>query len=70
MPKIYLHYDGELGPGHTLVWQQESGSPFTERCLGDALAAFVRSYESKHGKAAYAGGMYHTLAVVLRCCWW
>lgn len=57
MPKIYLHYDGELGPDHTLVWQQGSDTPFTERSLGGALAAFVRSYESKHGKEAYAGGM-------------
>lgn len=67
MPKIYLHYDGGLGPDHTFVWQQERDSPFTERSLSDALSAFARSYESKHGREAYAGGICFT-GVLLCCC--
>lgn len=64
MPKIYLHYEGDLGPEHTSVWQQGRGVPFTERSLADALSAFVRSYESKHGREAYSGGM---IVLLLLC---
>ena len=67
MPKIYLHYDGELGPDHTFVWQQERGSPFTKRSLSNALSAFVRSYESKHGREAFAGGMVRYVCCCKAC---
>lgn len=55
MSKIYLHYDGELGPDHTFIWRQEHGLPFTGRSLGEALVGFVQSYNKKHTGAYNAG---------------
>lgn len=59
MPKVYLHYDGERGPDHTFMWK--GGAPGVSRITGlslaQALAAFVSSYQNKHGLEAYDGGM-------------
>lgn len=55
MSKIYLHYDGERGPGHTFIWRHR-GLPFTGRSLGQALEGFVESYSKKHGHGAYDEG--------------
>lgn len=55
MSKIYLHYDGDLGPDHTFIRRHENGVPFTGRSLGEALVGFVQSYNKKHPAAYNAG---------------
>lgn len=57
MSKIYLHYDGERGPGHTFIWRQARGLPSTGRSLGEALEGFIESYYRKHGRGAYDEGI-------------
>ncbi len=63
MSKIYLHYDGDLGPDHTFIRRQENGAPFTGRSLGEALVGFVQSYNKKH-PAAYNAGAHGTAVLV------
>lgn len=60
MPKAYLHYEGKHGPDHTFVWSfpAESERGMTGLDLGRALSGFTKSYNRKHGQAAYDGGAF------------